>query len=42
MLACEQAGIGVTLPEPQTSGANATGRFGKRGFVYMPAEDVYR
>jgi transposase len=42
ILACEEAGITVTLPKPQTSGAKAEGRFGKQDFVYMPAEDVYR
>jgi hypothetical protein len=29
ILACEQAGITVTLPKPMTSGAKAEGRFGK-------------
>jgi transposase len=42
ILACEEAGITVTLPKPQTSGAKARGRFGKQDFVYLPAEDVYR
>ena len=42
ILACEEAGITVTLPKPQTSGAKAEGRFGKQDFVYLPAEDVYR
>ena len=42
ILACEQAGITVTLPKPMTSGAKAEGRFGKQDFVYMPEEDVYR
>jgi transposase len=40
--ACEDAGITVTLPRPQTSGAKAEGRFGKQDFVYVAAEDVYR
>ena len=40
--ACETAGITVTLPKPQTSGAKAEGRFGKQDFVYIAAEDVYR
>jgi transposase len=40
--ACEDAGISVTLPKPQTSGAKAEGRFGKQDFVYVAAEDVYR
>ncbi len=40
--ACEDAGIAVTLPKPQTSGAKFEGRFGKQDFVYDAAEDVYR
>jgi transposase len=40
--ACEEAGITVTLPKPQTSGAKAAGRFGKQDFVYVAAKDVYR
>ena len=39
---CEDAGIAVTLPKPQTSGAKAAGRFGKQDFVYVAADDVYR
>ena len=42
ILACEHAGICVTLPKPMTSGAKSEGRFGKQDFVYMPEEDVYR
>jgi hypothetical protein len=42
ILACDQAGITVTLPKPMTSGAKADGRFGKQDFVYLPTEDVYR
>jgi transposase len=42
ILACEQADITVTLPQPMTSGAKADGRFGKQDFVYLPMEDVYR
>ena len=42
ILACEQAGIRVTLPKPMTSGAKLEGRFGKQDFVYLPDEDVYR
>jgi len=30
ILACHEAGITVTLPKPQTSGAKSQGRFGKR------------
>ena len=40
--ACEDAGITVTLPKPQTSGAKAEGRFGKQDFVYIAQDDVYR
>jgi transposase len=39
---CEEAGITVTLPKPQTSSAKAEGRFGKQDFVYVAAEDIYR
>src|SRR5437773_1856926 len=42
LLACEQAGVAVTLPKPQTSGAKSAGRFGKPDFVYLPKDDVYR
>jgi transposase len=41
VLACEAAGITVTLPKPQTSGSKADGRFGKQDFRYIPEEDVY-
>jgi transposase len=39
--ACEDAGISVMLPKPQTSGAKAEGRFGKQDFVYKPEQDAY-
>ena len=42
ILACEQAGVAVTLPKPQTSGARSAGRFGKPDFVYLAKDDVYR
>jgi hypothetical protein len=42
ILACETAGITVTLPKPMTSSAKAAGRFGKQDFVYVAADDVYR
>jgi macrodomain Ter protein organizer (MatP/YcbG family) len=42
ILACDRAGISVTLPKPMTSGAKSEGRFGKQDFVYLPEEDVYR
>jgi hypothetical protein len=41
ILACEQAGITVTLPKPMTSNSKAQGRFGKQDFRYVAAEDVY-
>ena len=42
ILACDKAGIAVTLPKPITSGMEARGRFGKQDFVYLGDEDVYR
>jgi hypothetical protein len=42
ILACEEAGITVTLPKPLTSGSKAKGRFGKQDFVYVAEDDVYR
>jgi transposase len=42
ILACDNAGIAVTLPKPMTSGIEARGRFGKQDFVYLEDEDVYR
>ena len=41
ILACENAGITVTLPKPMTSGINARGRFGKQDFRYVAQQDVY-
>jgi transposase len=41
ILACDQAGITVTLPKPITSGVEAKGRFGKQDFRYVAEEDVY-
>jgi transposase len=41
ILACEEAGITVTLPKPVTSGVLAKGRFGKQDFRYMAQEDIY-
>ena len=41
ILACDRAGITVTLPKPQTSGNKAKGRFVKADFRYVAAEDVY-
>ena len=39
---CVDAGLTVTLPKPQTSGAKAAGRFGKQDFAYLPEQDAYR
>ena len=41
ILACEEAGITVTLPKPQTSANRAKGRFVKQDFVYVAEDDVY-
>ena len=41
ILACEEAGITVTVPRRLPSGAKAEGRFGKQDFVYVAADDVY-
>ena len=41
ILACDQAGITVTLPKPQISGNKAKGRFVKADFRYVAEEDVY-
>src|SRR5215467_9217100 len=41
ILACENAGISVTMPKPITSNSKAEGRFGKQDFRYIPQGDVY-
>ena len=41
ILACQEAGITVTLPKPMTSGAKAEGRFGKQDFIYVATQDAY-
>jgi hypothetical protein len=41
ILACENAGITVTLPKPMTSNSKAEGRFGKQDFRYVADEDFY-
>ena len=41
ILACEEAGITVTLPKPMTSNSKAEGRFGKQDFRYVAEEDIY-
>ena len=39
--ACEEVGIQVLLPKPQTSGNQAKGLFGKQDFRYLPDVDEY-
>ena len=41
ILACEEAGVTVTMPKPQTSGNRVKGRFVKQDFRYVASEDVY-
>ena len=41
ILACDKAGITVTLPKPITSGIKAKGRYGKQDFRYVTEDDVY-
>ena len=41
VLACDEAGITVTLPKPLTSGNKAKGRFAKQDFRYVAEDDVY-
>ena len=41
ILACDEAGIKVTLPKPMTSGNRIKGRFVKGDFRYLSEEDVY-
>jgi hypothetical protein len=41
ILACEEAGITVMLPKPQTSEAKSEGRFGKQDFRYVAEEGIY-
>jgi len=42
IVACEEAGITVTLPKPQTSANRAKDQFVKADFVYVDVDDVYR
>ncbi len=41
ILACQEAGVTVTLPKPMTSNSKADGRFGKPDFRYGAEEDTY-
>jgi len=42
ILACDEAGIAVYLPKPQTSASISKGRFSKRDFHYIPEDNAYR
>ena len=42
MLKCHEAGIMTYVSKPETSGAQAAGRFGRRDFHYDPTTDEYR
>src|SRR5258708_22777069 len=41
ILACEQAGVAVTLPKPQTSGSKSAGRFGNPGLACLVKDASY-
>ncbi|MDA0339773.1 MAG: IS1182 family transposase [Proteobacteria bacterium] len=41
ILACDKAGITVTLPQPLTSNNKAKGRFVKQDFRYVAEDDAY-
>src|SRR6202142_3712971 len=42
ILECDQAGMIPLVPKPLTSNSKADGRFDKRDFVYIAADDEYR
>jgi len=42
ILECDQAGMTPLVPKPLTSNSKAEGRFDKRDFVYIVADDEYR
>ena len=42
IVACEEAGVAVTVAKPRTSNAGAFGRFEKADFVYDMDKDAYR
>jgi transposase len=42
ILECDQAGITPLVPKPLTSISKTEGRFDKRDFVYLAADDEYR
>lgn len=41
ILACDKAGIAVTVPRPETSGNRGKGMYVKADFAYDPERDVY-
>ncbi len=41
IVACEAAGIPVTVPKPRTSSAAAHGRFDRADFTYIAGDDAY-
>lgn len=41
LVACEEAGIPVTVPKPHTSNAAAHGRFDRADFTYIAGDDAY-
>ena len=41
IVACEEDGIAVTVPKPNTSNAAAHGRFDRADFTYIAREDAY-
>jgi transposase len=41
IVACEEAGIPVTVPKPHTSNAGAHGRFDRADFTYIVGDDAY-
>lgn len=41
IVACEEAGIPVTMPKPHTSNAAAYGRFDRADFTYVVGDDAY-
>ena len=42
LLACHEAGITTYIPKPETSNAQAAGRFARRDFHYDAKTDTYR
>jgi transposase len=42
ILACHESGMMTYVPKPETSGAQAAGRYAKRDFHYVPETNEYR